>query len=170
MSQVLRIIRKNRWSSDDSWLKNKNMDAPAEILSDFSTKNNELSFWIVRDDSIILNRLLATLAANRDELDHLDYLLFDEIIFQQAKIQTEFSLGDTVDQTVNQLHLAVKNLTVKQLADLAIFIWCSPTKDLNRHLQKELASKISWSAQNGYIDTQKLKPKLREAVFGKTER
>lgn len=165
MSYALRMINKNRWYRDAKSYpgKGKN-DAPSDTLLDLAPKQNELSVWLVDEQYTNLNRLLASLAANRERIDVFDYALFSIEIFEQVGIQVQQTFGDSPDADSNKSHLALLNLTATQLADLAVCIWYSPTTSVGRLLGKKVSTLIIEAIRSGNFKLEELKPKMRSEI------
>src|SRR5215510_4864620 len=104
MAFLLRKIRKTRWYRTESfdWLPNGEL--PADPLSDLGTKSNELSVYHVAADESNLDRIIASLAANVDQLAHVDFALFDESVISELGIKIKPSKGDLPDDQVNNWH------------------------------------------------------------------
>ena len=97
------------WLNDD--------DVPADLLSDFSTKNNALSVYEIDEGNSNLQDIIASLAANRDKVQRFDYVLFDKKLLTEKGIQFQNSSGDTPHQEVNEkYHLDIIKLSGKKVA------------------------------------------------------
>ena len=114
MAQFLRVIRQARWLSQD-WLPSGEL--PGDTLLDVQTRDNALSVYQV-DDAVDKDRVALALAANRDHVNVIDYLIFDDAGFPSMRITSERRPGDTPDEQVNELHYELENLTVSKLAQL----------------------------------------------------
>ncbi len=164
MSFILRIIRKNRWYTDDDYPWLEENEVPADTLGDLVTQNNELSVWSIDDELSNLGRLLAALAANRDKLDKLDYLLFSPEILNQVNIEFQKTDGLLPDIHANDWHISLLNLSAHKASDLATFIWFSPTTQKKRLLKNKIATLLLQSIHEGNIALDQLKPKLRDEI------
>jgi hypothetical protein len=73
------MIRQTRWDvpEDAEWLSED--DIPADPLGDFAnTTCNSLSVWLVNEDKANFTRVVTAMAASRERIDKLDYVLFRE--------------------------------------------------------------------------------------------
>lgn len=164
MTYLLRTVNKNRWYRDKSFEWLEEGDVPAETLCDLPPKSNQLSVWEIDNEENNLERLLTALAANRDKLDKVDYLLFSPDIVSQIKIDTSRIDGILPDKDVNKWHVSLQNLSANQVADLVTCIWLSPTTQSHRLMSKQVANLIVSAIMSGHISIDALKPKLREAI------
>lgn len=164
MTYLLRTINKNRWYRDKSFEWLENGDVPSEPLCDLPPKSNQLSVWEIDNEQNNLERLLTAIAANRDKLDKIDYLLFSPDIVSQIDIDTSKTDGILPDNDVNKWHVSLQNLSVNQVADLVTCIWLSPTTQSHRLMPKKVADLIIDAINNGHISLDDLKPKLRETI------
>src|SRR5438045_1847252 len=122
MPFLLRKLTKQKWQPEYAigWLLEG--DLQADALNDLATQNNELSVFHIDDDKSNLNRVVAALAAKRDSLDKLDYALVASQIADDAGFKTRMIKGDTADEAVNQWHRDITELSVANLANLAVVI------------------------------------------------
>lgn len=164
MSLILRIIRKNRWYTDDEYAWLEENEIPSDTLGDLITQNNELSVWLIDDQLSNLDRLIAALASNRDKLDKLDYLLFSAEILDQVEIEYHETDGLLPDIYANNWHLSLVNLSAGKVADLAKYIWFSPTTQKKRILKKRVGDLIINSVNEGNIPVDQLRTKLQDEI------
>ena len=109
LSFFLRSVRRNRWSLEFwdkfSWLKAG--DIPVDPLFDILSQDekgklrNVVSMWYVLEDESNLNRIIAALAAARDRLDILDYMLVELELIEKYEFNRERTLGLTADERIN---------------------------------------------------------------------
>jgi hypothetical protein len=115
----LRLVKVSRWFRE-SWL-TRDSDIPSNALFDLiEDKNNSISIWVIEDDKSNFKRVIAALAANRDNIVNIDYALFDINILTLLHIKYQEEDGGTPDQIVNQsFHLNLIELTARQAFVLA---------------------------------------------------
>jgi hypothetical protein len=118
VARFLRAIRQRRWFTypDIDWLPQGELQADA--LLDLRTVGNSISLYEIRDDSDEL-RIATALAANRDNVDVIDYAVFEDSQFTELDLAVSQSVGETPDATVNSLHYDLLNLTARQVGGLA---------------------------------------------------
>ncbi|MEH2154888.1 hypothetical protein [Nostoc sp.] len=164
MSFLLRKVRKNKWYKTETiaWL------LPGEFqsdpLGDLATTGNKLSVYRVEDDCSNLERVVAALAANCDKIANFDYVLFQETILKDIKIKSEQTKGETPDETVNNCHLDLIELSAFRLVDLAKQVL--DRGEVKRFLVREVTNFLADSIQKGYINKAKmsLNPKEKEKI------
>jgi hypothetical protein len=149
MPLLLRKLTKQKWQPEYAigWLSEG--DLQADALNDLATQNNELSVFHIEDDKSNLNRVIAALAAKRDNLDKLDYALMASEIADDPGFNIRMIKGDTADEAVNQWHRDITELTVAKLADLAVVI--KQRGQIYRLLQRDVKSLLVQSAASGHI-------------------
>ena len=155
MPFILRKIRKARWHGSDvlDWLLPN--DVQADSLLDLSTKDNQLSVYIVDDDRFNLDRILAALAGNCDFISNIDYALIPAEVLTRIEIKTAETKGETSDEEVNIAHKDLIELSAFQILELAKSI--SATGERARLTAKKVAELIERSIAEGFIDQTRLK-------------
>jgi hypothetical protein len=116
--QFLRAIRQQRWFTSPAiaWLPPGELQADA--LLDLKTDGNELSIFEV-DDLSNAERIAVAIAAKRERLDVLDYVIFDGEPFSALGVHIKKIAGTTPDVTVNGVHYHVYELTARRLIEVA---------------------------------------------------
>lgn len=151
MPLALRKTRVNDiWDNtagDISWLAVD--DVAADPLTDLTTSNNSLSIYVINDDKSDLNRCLSALAAQRNHLQKLDYILFDFSIIQQLGLHLDDKKGTLPDQEINKLHHNIVELSAYRLIKLTKAIMENYIG--GRMLDEEIASLVVNSVKNNWI-------------------
>jgi hypothetical protein len=155
--RFLRLIRQARWISPE-WLPVGELQGDA--LLDLQTKDNALSVWEVRSDADE-ERVAVALAASRDNVDVLDYAVFDDSEFPSIGITLGKQDGATPDMAVNQLHYELDNLTVSKIAQLAQVL--SRVKPV-RIPRKQVIFRLKEAVSTGTLNKETVKPGLLEAL------
>ena len=98
------LLKKLDWFLEEpiSWLSTG--DIPADPLGQLATKKNTLSVYEVNDDQYRIERVAAALAANRKDIDTIEYFTFDQSILERVGISLRDVKGDTCDEEVNSWH------------------------------------------------------------------
>jgi len=167
LALLLRIIRQARWLSAWETLDTEDIadnDVPADPVADLDTKQNKLSVYVVADDRSDLGRIVAALAANRPQLQKLDYALFDERTIPTISIKAQKTKGQTPDDGVNDKHLDLVALTGLKLVALARAIL--DQAQIERKPPKDVAALIRTEAKSGALDMDrcKLEPQERRKI------
>ncbi|MHB8625622.1 MAG: hypothetical protein ACYDBJ_04530 [Aggregatilineales bacterium] len=146
MTVVIRFIRMNRWEPPDGgWLKPG--DYPADTLLDLATSNNILSVYYVETEAEI-ERVAIAIAANRDQINVVDYVVVDLSAFEQIRVEPKQVRGDTPDEVVNTWHRDLIQLSVHRMVDLVGVMWGAKKKRIQQKRVKEL---LVENAVKGYI-------------------
>ena len=169
MALLLRVLRnKNKWLEDrPEWLTAE--AAPADTLSCLQTQSNALSVYSISTDRANLARVLAAHAATRDNVDKLDYALFDESKAKEKGCLLLHTPGTTSDGVVNACHLDIEKLCVSQLAVLAEVILSQG--DFERLDRDEVSELLGEALRTKNIEIEKVKSRIRpelEALTKKT--
>ena len=158
MPQYLRSIRQGRWRAP-SWLRCGEVQADA--LGDLATVDNQLSVYRVESQQDI-NRITIALAATRDNLQNVDYAVFDDAEFENIGIQISQSPGKTPDQVVNELHHDISNLTARQTAALAAII---ARGKIERRPRGEIRDGMQAAMRCGALDYKAMKEHLLSKLY-----
>lgn len=147
MAYLLRIAKHNRWIVDNDeeqvWIERGT--APADIAADFATDDNMLSLWRVDETDEHrgnLKKVILALVGNRDNLQHFEYVLFDEETLEQSGVENEDADGEILDAEVAPLHVNINIHDVDGLAHFLKFVWLSPTRIPRRVMKEDL---VRWS-------------------------
>lgn len=156
MSLILRTLRKNKFIRELQPVWVAHDDIQADALKDLETSDNDLSVWLVADDLSNLNRVLAAVAANRDQLANIDFALISEEALSQLGILLRKTPSVTPDHEVSLLHRDISQLTARQVASLAHAI--SKDAQLDRRSKSQIQAMLLVSITTNYIDRASLKP------------
>lgn len=162
---VRRIDSRRLWDDplpDEGWLGDRELRADA--LRDLTTEENKLSIWEVDDESgTSLSRILAAIAAGRQHLAKLDFVLFEFTVVSELEIACERAEGDTFDAGVNARHLHLMQLTAGNLAEFGARIRADG--QIKRYPDKKVAQLIRESISRRFIDPARLNPSLARRVI-----
>jgi hypothetical protein len=140
---------------EEAWLTNG--DLRADALRDLTTDDNKLSIYEVDDaGGVSLDRILAALAARRDNIAKLDFVLFDFTILGDVELAYERVPGDTFDSAVNDRHIDLVQLTARKLAEFGSRIRVQGF--LERYQDKAVLGLIRGSVDQGFLEATSLKP------------
>ena len=85
-------------------------DVPGDLLKDLRTTDNELSVYEVNDDESNLDKIISAMAANRDYLGKLDYILIEKKLITDNSYTLTKADGNTLSEVVNKdYHLLIYN-------------------------------------------------------------
>jgi len=161
----LRVVRAARWYPQP-WL-TREMDLPSTALCDLlDEKSNSISIWLINDDRSNFERVIAALAANRNQVANLDYALFDIERLAALRISSQMEHGDTADSTVNMsFHLNLTRLTARNVFFLAreIHKFGDPVRIRRQDVQKYIEAALS----RNELDRSKIDPGLLRKVTQK---
>lgn len=150
-------INHAKWYGDLPWLKVGEVQAAA--LWDLRQSDNRLSVWSIPDDTSNLQRIVAALAATRENIENLDYVLLQSASLSALNIGIEKTNGATPDAGVNaEYHLDLIELTISKIVSIANLIKLSAEKD--RVQSFDVKKYLVKSYESGYLDQGLLKAKL----------
>lgn len=161
MPHVFRVIsNRRRWDKPTPelfpWLRAGEIQADA--VTDLRTQKNGLSVFIIDNDRNNLDRVVAAFAANRDDYDKLDYVLFEDRVLDELEIRTQQQPGITPDPQVNRWHINLVELSAQKVVDLARAILRYGTT--SRVLKKTVQKMIEDGVLEGRIDRARLRNKI----------
>lgn len=159
MNQFLRLIKQRRWHMYPKidWLEEGAIQGDA--LTDIRPIEGKLSVYKIDNDSE--QRVITALAAARDCVSHIDYVVFEDSKLDSIGITVEQTDGNTPDVDVNKLHYDLGKLSVERLVILAQII--SQSK-LDRKFQPEVIEHMRDAINTGYLDKAKIKEKLLKVL------
>lgn len=79
--------------------------APADIVSDFKTKENKLSLWRIEDDKSNLCRVIVAISCNkadRTTIKQFEYVMIDSRCLQSKGFKINQTDGNTKDKEANK--------------------------------------------------------------------
>ncbi len=140
------------WLNDD--------DIPADLLPELSTENNTMSVYEIEDDKSNLQDVIASLAANRDDVHRLDYVLIKKNLLTGKGLQFQKTDGDTPHKEVNEkYHWNVIELSGNKISVLGNKILNSEIESFDR---KKIKTIIAEYIKNGTFSENDLKQSLIE--------
>ena len=148
MPNYLRSIRQSRWNTPD-WLAPSPNQIQADALKDLNTKSNLLSVYLAESPQDI-DHITIALAATRENVQNLEYALFNDATFQDIGIAISQSPGRTPDWTVNQLHYDLGKLTATQILAVATTV---AKGEIRRKQSKDIGRGLRTAIKNGALDT-----------------
>ncbi len=169
MTQILRLVKQARWDirKGHDWLPPG--DIPAAPLADFTnTSQHSLSVWLIESE-VFVNRVVGALAASRERVDVLDYVLFPQGYLKAAELELNEVPGNTPDHGVNGFHRDLIQVSADKVVSLTKRIWHGNIEDgrnskIKRAYARDIIQLVVEAVQSGQISLEKLKPKLKVAV------
>ncbi len=144
---------------DFSWLGEG--EIPADPLADLRTTDNGLSLYeFYNEDELV--RIIAAFAAKRINLDKIDYVYFSSDVLEKANLKSIKSPGDTPDEKVNELHVALIELSAQKVVKLAAILLKEGTT--RRKFHKEVGSLIVQSISSGWIGKDKIGKNIPDSL------
>lgn len=150
MVDYLRSIAKKRWdiNPDVPWLKPNELKA--DVFKDLPVSDGALSIWKI-DERVDAERVSIALAAKRDYLSAVDYVVFDGSVLDTSQFTLQNIAGDTPDGAINDLHFDLQFLTSEKLAELAHII----AKGYKaRILQKQVKARLLDGLDRGLLKSE----------------
>jgi hypothetical protein len=151
--RVIRLLEQKAWLDN---LTDQPDLLQADALKNFKTQSNKLSiFKIVEEgDGDNVLRILVAYAATRDNVDKVDYAIFEERVLQDLEIQKVVSIGATADDLVNSLHMDLVDLTGQTICYLAARI--QREGNIERINKREVESALRSAKLRGYLQAEKI--------------
>ena len=159
MPQYLRSIRQGRWELPQ-WPDANSGDVQADALRDLYTDKNKLSVYRA-DSQNDIDRITVALAATRDNLQNVDYAVFDDAEFQRIGLKITPSPGSTPVSIVNNLHHDIIQLTARQVVSLATIIAGGKK---GRRLPKDIRDDLRRAIKCGEVNKSEMKERLLNAL------
>jgi hypothetical protein len=156
--------------TQDRWLWGEDVpclppgELQSEVFLDLQAKDNVLSVWQITDDESNMDRVLAALAANRDDVSHFDYMLIDQQLVTAMNIGVLSSPGDTRDALANSWHRDLGKLSASQL--LAIAYLLRRQGRLVRCPKKRVHTLLETALSSGHILFDQLNDGIKRKLGG----
>ena len=150
MPFLLRKVRGSRWFKDPSrtWLGPD--EPPADVFVDLKAEQCKMSVYRIDDGQANLDVVVAGLAANADQPDHLDYLLVDEAALDQLGIKKATTPGETPSALTNASHVDLEELSALSLLEVARTMF--RTGGPLRKSKKEVTKLVRTAVDEGAVD------------------
>jgi hypothetical protein len=120
-----------------------------------------MSLWEVDDERANLPVVLIALAANREELSNVDYLLFPTNLTEDCGT-LKAKAGETPCLAANKWHWDLGDISVERLCEFGTRLFYNG--EVGRMQSKEVKRLFLEMHSRGEIDASKLKPKIRAAL------
>ncbi|MXZ23454.1 MAG: hypothetical protein F4Y80_01085 [Caldilineaceae bacterium SB0665_bin_21] len=159
MTRYLRMVRQARWNRP-KWIVGTTVAWQGDALGDLSTTHNVLSVYLA-DTGERVNQVVAALAANRDNLANLDYVLIEGDLLSQLHLQTMQVSGETFHCSVNELHYDIQDLTAAGVFALMKSI---TAEDVVRVSRPNVKALLQHAIHDGHIDINRLSARLAQSL------
>lgn len=140
---ILRKLEKKRHWDPAPWVGCQDMQA--DVMKCLSTKNNQLSVYLLNEPHTQIERVVAALAASRDFLVPLDLAVVPIDILKECSIQSDDVQGETPDSEVNGWHRNLVELTVTKITRLIFAI--RSKGEIKRYPEKKVEQAIKYSLE-----------------------
>ena len=164
MPLLLRFVRNYlNWEhdpEDNSWLLPN--EIPADPLSGLSTNNNSLSVYLLDEIDVKLKRCVAAFAANRNNVQEIHYLIFDEKLVDEVGIKRDTIEGKLCDEEINKTHQNLSEISSQKLVALVAKILDDCHSDLCDRIQ--VCQLIKNSIQNGWINEDRVNKGIKKSL------
>jgi hypothetical protein len=161
MPTFLRVVQKSRWHPKPEWDGWTSSEIQGDALRDLTTGGNALSLYRV-DEGTEIDRVVTALAATRETLSHIDYVVFDGAPLASSSIDVVQTDGKTPDKEVNHVHYDLARLTVSKLVQVAQIV--SRCKK-ERITKSQMKDRLKQALENQWLDSDKVNSDLLSRLF-----
>ncbi len=163
MALILRKVSRGKWLPGAGDGTRPDDEVAAE---DFQDLDNQVSVWGIEADQSNLNRVIAAIAATRDWLTPIAYVLFDSALATDLGINIVHQDGDTPDHHANiTWHRDLSNPLPDQILALVAAIRAlRPDDPPFRIRDADVLTHLKQSVENGWINPDALSEQLRRKV------
>ena len=170
MAAIVREITSKTWFQNDLVSREYPWLGPQDLQSDafkgVRTSKNELSIYLIEGEghkaAEAVDRVLAALAATRDHVPQLDYVVISRDAVQALALELTKTLGNTPDPEVNSWHLDLVKLNSTRLVAFCQALQKSGT--FSRKSIKQVAKLLDTGLATGHLDASLVNPKLKESI------
>ena len=160
MSIIFRKLAQKRHWDSKPWAEQG--DVQADVVNCLRTKENKLSVFMLDGSSDQIARVVAALALTRDSLANFDLAIAPVDILDQCGIRADRAPGQTPDPEVNGWHQDLVDLTILQLARLAVTI--RSKGEIKRYNLKNVGEAIQLSLNSNHIQTENINRNLKSSL------
>jgi hypothetical protein len=162
---ILRKVTRVKWLPGAGEGTRSDDEVAAE---DFQDLDNEISVWEIDDERSNLLRIIAAIAATRDFLANIDYVLFNSALASNLQIDIQKQNGDTPDHVANLTwHRDLMTPTRDQIwALVAAIRSLNPQDPAIRIKDRDVLQHLKRAVDSAWIDRDALKPQLSRKVIG----
>ena len=160
MSIIFRKLAQKRHWDSKPWT--EQVDVQADVVNCLRTKENKLSVFMFDGSSDQIARVVAALALTRDSLANFDLAIAPGDILAQCGIRADRAPGQTPDPEVNDWHQDLVDLTIFQLARLAVTI--RSKGEIKRYNLKKVGEAIQLSLNGNHIQTENINRNLKSSL------
>lgn len=155
MTAFPQSIRQGRWARhpDIDWLQPGELQGDA--LTDLQTTGGVLSVFAT-DGGVDQRDIVMALAARRDNISNLDYVMFDDGGFATAELEAVHADGDTPVAEVNRVHYHLIHLTTERLAHLASIVGSG---ERGRVTGRQIEALLRQAVRESRLNTARMNPK-----------
>jgi len=132
-------------------------------MQDLRTDSNTISVWHIVDDHGNKDRIIAALAATRQQATNFDYFLLEEHYIREINIRIVETQGNSPDNGINSWHRDLVELSAEKLMALAKVI--QQHAQIERILDKDISHFLAQAMLAGRFDAKKIN--LTSAVLAK---
>lgn len=147
------IVSNNEWLAPDSIL--------ADALKNFSSSENELSVFLLENDDQI-ELILSAIVASSKSFDNTDYVIIDHSLIDELDIAIEEYPGKTFNNSVNKLHLNLKQLSAEKVIKLARAV--QEQGQIGRVGKTRIAAALQRQIIEGHLNENQLTEEVRAKV------
>ena len=164
MEYLFREIGNRRWWGVDApppnWVTHG--DLLGDVLRGLRAYDGDVSTFVVDSELKQLKRVAAAFACTRPKPAYVDYVLIPVDVVEDAFLLRK-TAGGTPDETVNQLHRDIIELTPTRLVKLAYLIGQFKS-EIKRISKQEIESEIRSGIKSKFIDCSKIKTEIKKHV------
>ena len=164
MPFLLRSLKKEKWNREErpNWLRDN--EVPKESVRDLISQDsgNNLSVWLINDDSSNLEEVILGMLSNRDHVEKLDYVLIDLEACSNLDIKILISEGKTPYKRANSWHRDLIELSGCKLVEIAraIYYKCERRRIKPSRVRKTLIDALD----TGEIKKSRLSGKMKDSL------
>ena len=156
MTTIVRMLSQKRHWDNKQWLGTN--DAQGDTTKCLLTKENKLSIFLLEEPSVQIERVVAALALNKENISNIDLAIAPEKVLATCGIDRDKVQANTPDIEVNEWHLDLVELTVNKIAKFATTI--KREGEIKRYHEAYVKKAIQKSLNTDYIATAKISGNL----------
>jgi len=157
MPYLIRRISRAKWEE----IEQGEVSADA-ITNDLKTFRNDLSVWLISSKEELEKAVIALITgAKQTKLSTLHIVLIDEILIAESSLTLNSTKGDTVVESLQDLHRDISELTYTKLGTIKnLVLDCLKSDNYALYTKKQLKTLLKSAIESGELLKDKLNPEL----------
>lgn len=137
-------------------------DYESDALNNFTTKENTISIYMLKEDSSNEEMIVCAYTMTRDNIHPVDYLKIPEEVFISHKLEIKENLGCTLFDEVNKAHRDVVKISAQTIVDIIKSV--KDSCEIGRITKPKVKKLLKRKIEDGTLKIEELSARFRESL------